>query len=73
MANSNGKTTVIAKKKIGKFQPNDEITTDKYTARTLVAYGRAEFKNEQDDFRRPVPAKKRTRRTYARRDMVAEQ
>lgn len=64
--------TVIAKKKIGRYNPNDEITTDKYTARTLVAYDRARFKNEDDEFRRQQP-KKRARRQYARRDMVAEQ
>ena len=54
-------------------QPNDEIVTDKYTARTLVAYDKARFKNEEDEFRRASPPKKRARRQYARRDMVAEQ
>lgn len=74
MTNSK-QVTVIAAQKIGKYKPNDEITTDKYTARTLVAYGRAKFKNPEDDFRRPHPTsrKKRTRREYSRRDMVAEQ
>jgi hypothetical protein len=73
MANSNRKITVIAKKKIGRYAPNDEIVTDKYTARTLVAYDKARFKNEEDEFRRHVPVKKRSRRnSYARRDMVAE-
>jgi hypothetical protein len=67
--------TVIAKKKIGRYQPNDEIVTDKYTARTLVAYDKARFKSEEDEFRRPHPTarKKRTRREYQRRDMQAEQ
>lgn len=74
MANSSSrKITVIAKKKIGRYQPNDEIITDKYTARTLVAYDRARFKNEEDDFRRhPTPKKRARRREYQRRDMVPE-
>lgn len=71
-ANSNGKVTIIAEKKIGRFAPKDEITIEKYAARVLVALGKAKFKNEADEFRRHSSPKKRSRRTYARRDMVAE-
>ena len=69
---ANGKVTIIAEKKIGKYEPQAEIQIEKYAARALVALGKARFKNEADDFRKHPTAKKRARRVYQRRDMVAQ-
>lgn len=74
VSSSSKKVTIIAEKKIGKFKPDDEISIEKYAARALVAMGKARFKDEADEFRKPVQAskKKRGRQTYQTRDMTAQ-
>lgn len=73
VSSSSKKVTIIAAKKIGKFKPDDEITVEKYAARALVAMGKARFKDEADEFRKPPTAKKkRARQTYQTRDMTAQ-
>lgn len=69
---SSKKITIIAEKQIGKFKPEDEIEIEKYAARVLVAMGKARFKNEEDEFRKASPRKKRGRNTYQTRDMTAQ-
>lgn len=71
--NSSKKITIIAEKKIGKYKPDDEIELEKYAARVLVAMGKARFKDEADEFRKPVVTKKkRGRNQYQTRDMTAQ-
>jgi hypothetical protein len=72
-SSSSKKITVIAEKKIGKFKPDDEISIEKYAARVLVALGKARFKDEADEFRKPATVqKKRGRQQYRTRDMTAQ-
>lgn len=69
MTGSN-RVNVIALRRIGRYAEGETIkNVDKYCARVLVAVGKAKFENEEDEFRKVAPPK---RRRYQRRDMVPE-
>lgn len=73
MASLNEKVTVIATRKVGRFEEGDRITIEKYAARVLVAYGKARFENDEDDcFAARISDPPKRRRVYKRRDMVPE-
>lgn len=66
------KITVVADQRIGRYVKGDKIRIDKYAGRALVAMGKAKFDTDTDEFRRPTTTpRKRSRRTYQRRDLVA--